>query len=510
MTGESPGYPDRMLRGLLDRVLVALTLLVLRWFFRRVEVDGRERLPKDRPVLVVANHSNGLIDPVILVHTLGRVPRFIAKAALWRPLWVRPFLAAAGMIPVARPQDQPDTSENRRTFSTSHDVLRKGGTVGLFPEGIAHDEPHLAPIRTGAARIALGARAAGAEGLAILPIGLAFDDKIGLRSRALARVGEPIDLDAELDDIVGADGSASEDDPEAVRALTSEIEQRLRAVAPDYADRREARVLARAAEIWHRSRGGSRLRRQPVGEVPLSDQERLARRLRQAPEATRGRIRDAVARYNLDLDLTGLRDHQIAAGYTPLQVLGGFVRTALIVALLAPLWVPGLIINVVPYQLASLSGLAMRNPVMKGTLRVFVALAVFPITWAVVLLLLGVDTLWMGAIALALMPLAGVVAAGIMERLVRAVRAWRGWLGLVERRALLDEVRVDRDRLLRLVDELVEAPEGREVSEGRDASQGRDAPERHDAPEGGDAPERRDASADAEAPPERADASSTR
>ncbi len=447
-----------MVRGLLDRFLIALTLLVLRWFFRRVEVDGRERLPQGRPVLVVANHSNGLIDPVLLVHTLGRMPRFIAKAALWRPWWVRPFLAAAGMIPVARPQDQPDTSDNRRTFSTTHDVLRKGGTVGLFPEGVAHDEPHLAPIRTGAARIALGARAAGAPGLTILPIGLAFDDKIGLRSRALARVGEPIDLDADLPEILGDDLTASEDDTAAVRRLTEVIEQRLRAVAPDYADRREARVLARAAEIWHRSRDEHRHSRQPIGEVALSDQERLARRLRQAPPHTRARIMDAVARYNLDLDLTGLRDHQIAAGYTPLQVLTGFARTALIVAVLAPLWVPGLIVNVVPYQLANLSGLAMRNPVMKGTLRVLVALAVFPITWAIVLLLADVETLWIGAGLLALMPLAGVVAAGIMERLVRALRAWRGWLGLVERRALLDEVRVDRDRLLALVDEATAEP----------------------------------------------------
>ena len=58
---------------------------------RRLEVAGEHRYPKGRPVLLVANHFNGLVDPVVITAALGRSPRFIAKASLRRvPLggWV--------------------------------------------------------------------------------------------------------------------------------------------------------------------------------------------------------------------------------------------------------------------------------------------------------------------------------------------------------------------------------------------------------------------------------------
>lgn len=52
--------------------------------FRRIEVAGEERYPKGRPVLLVANHFNGFVDPTVITAALGRTPRFIAKASLPR------------------------------------------------------------------------------------------------------------------------------------------------------------------------------------------------------------------------------------------------------------------------------------------------------------------------------------------------------------------------------------------------------------------------------------------
>ena len=70
--------------------------------------------------------------------------------------------------------------------------------LGIFPEGEASDEAHLLPIRTGAARIALGAHSRGAMGLRIVPVGLIYEDKQRARSRAYVRVGDPIELDSDL------------------------------------------------------------------------------------------------------------------------------------------------------------------------------------------------------------------------------------------------------------------------------------------------------------------------
>ena len=104
---------------------------------------------------------------------------------------------ARGAIPVVRASDGA-TSANVRTFAACHDVLAGDGVVAIFPEGRASDEVQLLPVKTGAARIALGSRAAGAEGLRIVPVGLIYEDKSTARARVYVRVGLPIDLDAEL------------------------------------------------------------------------------------------------------------------------------------------------------------------------------------------------------------------------------------------------------------------------------------------------------------------------
>lgn len=462
-----------MVRGLLDRAFVALAFVVLRGFFRRVEVEGRERMPTDRPILVVANHFNGFVDPVILVHVFGRVPRFLAKATLWRRRWMRPLLALAGMLPVYRRQDaeapegrdgSPSSRpDNRTAFRRGHQVLgRRRGLVAIFPEGVTHDVPSLAPIRTGAARLALGARTNGVSGLAVVPVGMAFDDKLALRSRALARVGEPIDLDSWAESLEAAGEPVTEEDHASVQRLTEAIEERLRAVSPDYRNLREAKGLARAAEITARTdrRGG---------RVSLAEQERLSQRLAHAPRRAVEEVMESLARYHLDLALSGLRDHQLLPGYTPRQLLSGVITTGLLVGLLAPVLLVGVVVNVLPYLCVRAAGLAVEKPVMKGTARFLVALVVFPLTWAATVVLvdqppLAGNVLPDNALAtlapLAFLPLAGLVAVVCIERLERARRAWHGWLALRERRALLGEVLANRSQLVATVQAAIgEAPE---------------------------------------------------
>src|SRR5687767_623487 len=139
-----------MVRSLLDRFIFQVANLAAHGLFRTVEVVGREHLPRNRPVLLVANHFNGAVDAVILMTALGDLPRFVAKATLWRPVLVRPFLALLGLVPVYRPEDKQPGGNNLAMFDRAHAVLRRNGTLALFPEGTTHDRLELARMRTGA------------------------------------------------------------------------------------------------------------------------------------------------------------------------------------------------------------------------------------------------------------------------------------------------------------------------------------------------------------------------
>ena len=208
---------------LAPRLLQRLFRMALRIFFRRVSVLGQDHIPAEGPLILVANHVNSLLDPLLLLRASPRPVRFLAKAPLFHHPLVAPFLKALRALPVQRRQDEgSDMAQNARTFEACEQSLAAGEAVALFPEGLSHNEPSLQPVKTGAARIAGRALKAGAEGLAILPVGLVFEEKAVFRSEVTAVVGLPVPC-ADLD---FGEGEA----PEAVTALTERIAAALHSV----------------------------------------------------------------------------------------------------------------------------------------------------------------------------------------------------------------------------------------------------------------------------------------
>ena len=244
------------MRGWLDRFVSFVARTITRGLYRSVEIVGFDDLPSG-PRLIVANHFNGFVDPVVLAGALGRLPRFIAKATLWKTPGVPALMKVVGVLPVHRTVD--GGGDNAGTFATVVQELHRGMTVAIFPEGTTHDNPHLSPVRTGAARLALDAAHDGVPGMHIVPVGVTFEDKVALRSRVVIRAGTPIDpAGAAYRDAAGQ--PVGSDDHEAVRTLTEAIRDGLADAAPDFETVLDAVEMRRAADVALRS---TRLRRFP-------------------------------------------------------------------------------------------------------------------------------------------------------------------------------------------------------------------------------------------------------
>ncbi len=436
---RSPG------RIVADRALTGLARLALRGFFRRIEITGRQHLTEDRPVLVVANHFNALLDPVLVVFALRELPRFVAKAALWRPVWVRPFLWLAGMVPVHRPQDGGDTASNQGVFRSCSEQLARGVTVALFPEGGVSPVPALQPLRTGAARIALSARAAGAEGLTILPIGLTYEDKVALRSRALVRIGSPIDVDAHLQHLDRP--HADDGDTEVVRSLTDAIQDRLAGLSPAYTDEVDAAVLGRAADVALRRADAA-----PTEEVALAEREVLARRLAEVSATARDEVVDALAGYELRRSLAGLRDTEVVTRQTTGDLARTFLAALLRLLLLAPFALTGAVINALPYWGVHWAGRFVRNPGLRASARLLAGVALFPASWILVAWLLPWNSWWARTLVIVAAPVLGLVAVRTLETTVATARAWHGWITRIERSDRLEQLRRERSDLVATIE----------------------------------------------------------
>ena len=272
--------PDALRRqsdGLFGRVVVRVAALVARALFRRVEVTGPA--PRRRSI-VVASHLNGLVDPVLLVVAVRRLPRFLAKASLWQVRPARPFLRLVRLIPVQRAVDGGDMGRNVSAFSAAVSALGDDHTVGIFPEGTTHDQPRVVELRTGAARIALECHQAGLHDVDLVPVGIAYEDKVELRGRALVRIGGPISVD----ELVAELAPDVPDERVLVRAMTDRIGERLRAVSPDFRSFEEFYAFDAAAEVVLRDR-----LRDARQQVPMADQDALARSLSAAGAEPRRR-----------------------------------------------------------------------------------------------------------------------------------------------------------------------------------------------------------------------------
>ena len=160
--------------------------------------DIRGELPRTGPFILTPNHYSD-IDPVVMgwaVWRLGRAPRFMAKASLFRIPVIGRLLHWSGQIPVERERGKA----KQAAVNAAQHLVDTGRGVIVYPEGTLTREPGGWPMRgkSGAVRIALAAdipvipiASWGAD--AVVP---RFQKKFRPRWRApiTVLVGEPIDL----------------------------------------------------------------------------------------------------------------------------------------------------------------------------------------------------------------------------------------------------------------------------------------------------------------------------
>lgn len=438
-------------RRILDALLAGLARLMVRVFFREIEVAGLERIPRNTPLLIAANHVNNVVDPLLLLGFLSARPRFLAKSTLFRHPVMGPLLALSAALPVYRRRDRgQDVSRNFETFGRCGEALARGGVIALFPEGMSHNLPHGLPLKTGAARIVLETEARhGGPGVRVVPVGLVYEAKDRFRSRVLVNVGEAIDPSEEASRYDAGERAA-------VRALTERIGRGLEAVTVGYRSWDEARLIDRAVAlagglVAEAQEGTGLATRFSLRKVFLAGYRALLARDPARVEA----VAEAVTRYDRTLQALSIPDEEVAGGKAPPD---GTRRRAggLLLPLRLPVVAAGTLLNWAPYRLAGwVSDRFTSTPDEPATYALLTSLFAFPLFWT---LEIAAATFWRGpwwALAVAaLAPVSGWSALRFFEERGR----WedgRMPLGHRLREWLLLDLRAQRETLRVQVAELV-------------------------------------------------------
>ena len=428
-------------------LLRAIAGVALRWYYRDIQIEGLERVPRRQPVLLVVNHPNALVDALLVGWIMPRRVLITAKSTIFANPVAAALLRWLGVLPlyrasdVATPGQAVDPARNRDTFRAVREALARGGAVLIFPEGKSHDEPAMVPLKTGAARMALQAwQSASATNLAILPIGLTFERKDAPRSRVLVQIGEPIHS-ADWKSETNADANIAE-------ALTAEIDARLRAVTMNYATiddaMRAVRLSSMIAALFEEV--------PPIGVVDrrLASETTIARRigelgalLPRADNALRAQADQLIRRLDstqhvaakhgvLIEDIRISLEHQRAATFV--------VREAWIVLVAGPIALWGRINHWLPFRAARLVAMRSVDSAADPAMRTLVAGAAF----VLLTYLAQTAVVWkfwgpmIAGIYLLSLPLAADINFLLSDRLRRAARRARAYF-LFRRDPLLQE-----------------------------------------------------------------------
>lgn len=146
-------------------------------FHSDVTVSGTEHIPKDRPLIFVANHQNALLDPLHVVSNTGRIIHFLTRAEPFEMPVLKHFFRSLNMIPVYRVRDGFGTiKKNKKTFEKCFTYLQQNDCVLVFAEADHDLKRRIRPLSKGFTRIAFGAEQQFDWNLdlQIIPVGLNY------------------------------------------------------------------------------------------------------------------------------------------------------------------------------------------------------------------------------------------------------------------------------------------------------------------------------------------------
>ena len=441
----------------MKRLVLRLLRGLVRLFYRRIESAGLDEVPREGAVLLIANHPNGLVDPMLVLAVLPRPVVFVAKSTLWKIPLLAPLLDLLGCVPVIRKKEAARESSskgeerNRDAFERLARTLDLGGVVLIFPEGRSHSDPRLSELRTGAARILLLSKISPV----VLPVGFWFTKKEEFRSDVLLRFGAPV----------------PPPDLPGVESWTEAMGKALEAVTLNADDWKDHEVVAAVEALYGRSverdflDGGE-------GEGLLDRSFRVRQVLLSARRLLTEREPDAVAQlarqartFDHLLRRVGFSPAVLDDPPSPGTILWNTVKSLLVVVLGFPIAVLGVVAFWVPYRLSGV--VANRIP---GAASSRDQIALYKLLAGAVLFPLGLAAeaalAWRAggapwaASALVLLPLAGIVALRYLEHAEWRERQARELLTLALFPGRLARLRARRDALVAECDRLAAVAAG--------------------------------------------------
>ena len=331
-------------------ILKLIAKVALKVFFKSIKIKHKDLIPQQGPMIVVANHPNTFMDPILLASLVRPQVYFLANSSVFATPFLRWLFKQLHMIPIQRKTDTVKI-DNKEIFQKCYDFLAGGGTLIIFPEGTSVHARRLQKLKSGTARIALGAEAQHdfKLGIKIATFGLNYSKPDSFRSEVFVNVHEPILVNEYKEEYL-------QDDYQAAVQITEKMRDQLEEHIITTQDEAEDR-LAKQVETVYKSQLNQEIQ---LAEEPKEQDYLMTKGIVDAIQHFQEhdpvrleRFSPQISKYLKDLDRLKLNDAVFAPKTPKSGILGASLLSAFYFLLGFPFFLYGLINNYIPYIIPS-------------------------------------------------------------------------------------------------------------------------------------------------------------
>lgn len=435
---------------MLYRFLKILLGIAIRFYYSEIRIKHKERLRQPGAKIIIANHPNTLMDAWIIGQLCKEPIYFMTKGTFFNTKWKRSLLMKLGLIPINRATDgRTKGVSNQASFELCYEVLEKGKTLVVFPEGNSFLERQLRDLKSGTARIALEILKRGkVDKVTIIPMGLIYTRGEKFRSSVLSYVGENIDPSPYFEEY-------KTDPTKASKKLTEVFRVELEKLLVDSKSREQDELVDEIIEVLD-------IESENENFDPLENKVDLVRKTHRALNQIYvhepwkiERVQQLVQSIKWRLDKMEINANLLDNKFKPKRTIIHFMESFITVLVGFPIFVFGFIHNVIPFQFTNLIMPSLVKEIeYYAPIAVLIGIVTYPLTYVGFLILgdyfFGIQG-WWKLLYLFLMPATGLFAYYFIQKIQRIASRWNFEVLSQSDKEKIYSLNADREALKKLL-----------------------------------------------------------
>ncbi|RNC84614.1 MAG: hypothetical protein ED557_06445 [Balneola sp.] len=337
----------------------------LHLFYKRIIIEGKERLPKKAPILFVPNHQNSFMDALLVVTHVNPFIYFLTRAQAFNPPLMGKFLRSLNMLPVYRVRDGlSSVTKNNAIFDQCIEYMKRDDAILVFPEANHDLRRRVRPLSKGFTRIAFDAevREGWNMNLHVIPVGLNYEEHRRSRNSVRVVFGEPI-LMKKYKELF------EKDEREATAKLKEEVSEGIK------------KTIMHVPNLDH----------YPAHKILLDDLEKESEAVIN-PKIVNKRVEELESHLNPEIVETATTVYEIAEKNDfSIKSIAGRKKPVLSMVLFFPFYLFSWFNNLIPYQpVRRITTKLIKDHAFDASIKFILGMILFPVFWLLISLILWI------------------------------------------------------------------------------------------------------------------------